>query len=139
MIVKNGIAVAYEVTGPSIDPDRRPTSSRSATGRESQRRWIKKNLGGNAQVWSSTPRRSPRRSRRARWGGSTGLKTGGPGVKLVAKQPIKLLTADEGSTLSATLLQAHPDIDVWLGDDDTIIGVRRPCRPRTRSRPTRST
>ena len=25
--------------------------------------------------------------------------------------------------LSATLMQAHPDIDVWLGDDDTIVGV----------------
>ena len=39
-------------------------------------------------------------------------------------QPIQMLTAEEGSTLAATLIQAHPDAKVWLGDDDTIIGVQ---------------
>ena len=123
MIVKNGIGIAYEVTGPStiqIVADQFAIGYRQGVAAVA---WVKKNLGGKAQavVFDASeiaPSLTPRTLGRI-----AGLKTGGSGIQLVAKQPIKLLTADEGSTLSATLLQAHPNIDVWLGDDDSIIGV----------------
>jgi len=41
----------------------------------------------------------------------------------VANLGISLLTPEEGSQAASTLMQAHPDINVWVGDDDTIVGV----------------
>ena len=52
-----------------------------------------------------------------------GVKTAGGNVQIVANQPIKLLTAQEGFQFAQTILQAHPGANVWLGDDDTSLGV----------------
>jgi ribose transport system substrate-binding protein len=50
------------------------------------------------------------------------LKTGGPGITVI-EQELQKITSDEGFTFASTLLQAHPEINVWLGPDDTMLGV----------------
>jgi ABC-type sugar transport system substrate-binding protein len=120
--IQKGICVAYEVTGPStiqIVTDQYVAGYHQGVAAAD---WVKAHLGGKAQavVFDASlisPSLLPRTQGRI-----AGLKTL-PGIQIVAKQPIKLLTAAEGSTLSATLLEAHPGIDVWVGDDDTCIGV----------------
>ncbi len=42
--------------------------------------------------------------------------------KLV-EQELQKITADEGFEFASTMLQANPDIMVWLGPDDTVLGV----------------
>ena len=88
MIVKNGVCVAYEVTGPStiqIVADQFQIGYRQGVAAVA---WIKKNLGGNAQavVFDASqiaPSLTPRTTGRI-----AGLKKGGPGVKIVANQGI---------------------------------------------------
>jgi ribose transport system substrate-binding protein len=83
--------------------------------------WIKANLGGTATVCSFIldhieiliPRRQ---------GTNDALKTGGDGITLV-EQELQRINADEGFEFASTLLQANPDIKVWLGPDDTVLGV----------------
>jgi len=52
-----------------------------------------------------------------------GLKTAGDGVIIIDQELGAEPTTDQGATLAATLLQAHPEINVWIGPDDTILGV----------------
>jgi ABC-type sugar transport system substrate-binding protein len=52
-----------------------------------------------------------------------GLATAGPGVTVIDQELGAEPTTDQGATLAATLLQAHPEINVWIGPDDTILGV----------------
>jgi ABC-type sugar transport system substrate-binding protein len=122
-ITQKGICVLYFVNGPSTIQIATSQYKVGYNQGVSAAMWVKEHLGGKAQaVVFDNSRISPSLTPRTE-GRLAGLKTGGAGVQLVAKQPIKLLTPGEGSTLSATLLQAHPGINVWLGDDDTIIGV----------------
>jgi ribose transport system substrate-binding protein len=55
-------------------------------------------------------------------GQTDALKTGGPGITII-EQECQKITSDEGFAFTSTLLQAHPDINVWLGPDDTILGT----------------
>jgi ABC-type sugar transport system substrate-binding protein len=83
--------------------------------------YITKNLGGKATVVSFIldhieiliPRKEGTRD---------GLKTGGAGITLI-EQELQKITSDEGFQFASTMLQAHPDILVWLGPDDTVLGV----------------
>jgi ribose transport system substrate-binding protein len=121
--IKAGVCVAYEVAGPSIIQLAADQHAIGYLQGVQAVTWIKKNLGGSAQaVIFNSNEISQALAPRAQ-GRLDGLKTGGSGVRVVANQPIKLLTSQEGNTLAATLIQAHPGANVWLGDDDTIIGV----------------
>src|SRR6266516_3012908 len=71
--------------------------------------WIKANLGGKAQVVVFNAAKISQSLIPRANGRIAGVKTAGPGVKVVDNQ--------------GTVQQRHPDVNVWLGDDDTIIGV----------------
>ena len=86
-------------------------------------KWIKANLGGNANVVVFNAAKIAQTLIPRTTGRIDALKKGGPGIKIVANQGISLLTPEEGSKAASTLMQAHPEINVWLGDDDTIVGV----------------
>jgi ABC-type sugar transport system substrate-binding protein len=83
--------------------------------------YITKQLGGKATVVSFIldhieiliPRKEGTRD---------ALKTGGPGITLI-EQELQKINTDEGFQFASTLLQAHPDVLVWLGPDDTVLGV----------------
>jgi ribose transport system substrate-binding protein len=122
--IEDGIAVIYQVTAPSIIQIAADQHAIGYTQGVEAAKWIEENLGGEAQVIIfNSDQISQSLAPRAQ-GRIDGLATGGPGIEVVANQPIQMLTADEGSTLAGTLIQAHPDANVWLGDDDTIIGVQ---------------
>ena len=84
-------------------------------------KYIQDNLGGKATVVSFIldhieiliPRKL---------GTEDALKTGGSGITLI-EQELQKITSDEGFQFASTMLQAHPDIQVWLGPDDTVLGV----------------
>jgi ribose transport system substrate-binding protein len=122
--IEDGIGVIYQVTAPSIIQIAADQHAIGYTQGVEAAKWITDNLGGEAQVIIfNSDQISQSLAPRAQ-GRLDGLATGGDGIEVVANQPIQMLTAEEGSTLAATLIQAHPDVDVWLGDDDTIIGVQ---------------
>jgi ribose transport system substrate-binding protein len=122
--IEAGIAVIYQVTAPSVIQIAADQHAIGYTQGVEAAKWIEENLGGEAQVIIfNSDQISQSLAPRAQ-GRIDGLATGGSGIEVVANQPIQMLTAEEGSTLAATLIQAHPDAKVWLGDDDTIIGVQ---------------
>ena len=83
--------------------------------------WIKDNLGGKATVMNFIldhieiliPRRQ---------GTLDALKTGGAGITIL-EQELQKINTDEGFEFASTALQAHPEINVWIGPDDTVLGV----------------
>jgi ribose transport system substrate-binding protein len=78
--------------------------------------WINEHLGGKAKVGMLT--NSPAGWARERADGILAeLKKGAPGAEIVASQDA--LTASDGLAKTATMLQAHPDLDVVLAADDT--------------------
>jgi ribose transport system substrate-binding protein len=85
-------------------------------------RWIKENLGGKAVVANFSldfiEALIPRRE-----GTEAALKEGGDGIQII-DVPIKHDLPDEGFNKAATLLQSNPDINVWIGPDDTVLSVQ---------------
>lgn len=84
--------------------------------------FIKEEMGGKAKVvYFNADQLSdvliPRHT-----GALDGLKTAGPGVEIVADE-FNEPGVESGATLFATILQAHPDVDVILGDDDSVVGA----------------
>ena len=87
-------------------------------------KFIKAHMGGKANVLlfnndNVSPLLIPRKL-----GLIAGLKTGGAGVKIVeniGQNP----DVTKGQQLTATALQAHPEIDVVVGDDETVLGAVR--------------
>jgi ABC-type sugar transport system substrate-binding protein len=83
--------------------------------------WIKANLGGTATIVSFIldhieiliPRRQ---------GTNDALAAGGITYDLI-EQELQKINADEGFEFASTMLQANPEINVWLGPDDTVLGV----------------
>lgn len=55
-------------------------------------------------------------------GAIAGLKTGGSGIKLVADQ-FNTPGVDTGNKLMSQILQAHSDVNVVLGDDESVLGA----------------
>src|SRR4051794_12993852 len=84
-------------------------------------KWIKENLGGKATVVNFTldyiPILIPRHQ-----GATDGLATGGPDVKVI-EQAANTTTSDEAFGFASTLMQVHPDINVWNIYDDAALGV----------------
>jgi ribose transport system substrate-binding protein len=84
--------------------------------------WIKANLGGKAKVAVFSGNHVeiliPRHE-----GTLAGLATGGPDIEVVVEQDWDKQTTEEGFALASTIYQAHPDINVWIGPDDTVLGV----------------
>jgi ribose transport system substrate-binding protein len=85
-------------------------------------RWINENLDGKAVVANFSldfiEALIPRRE-----GTEAALKEGGDGITVI-DVPIKHDLPDEGFNKAATLLQSNPDINVWIGPDDTVLSVQ---------------
>jgi ribose transport system substrate-binding protein len=121
--INQGICVFYEVAGPCTCEI---ISNQYQTGYiqgVQAAKWITANLGGKAQVVVFNDDKVAQSLIPRGQGRVAGVKTAGPGVQVVANQSMTQLTAEEGTKLANTLLQAHPGANVWLGDDDTSIGV----------------
>lgn len=121
--IKMGVCVIYQVSGPccqQIATDQ--YKGGYAQGLQAVA-WIKRNLGGKANVVVFNSAKIAQSLIPRTTGRINALKTGGSGIRVVANQGIVKLTAEEGSQLGATIFQAHPEVNVWLGDDDTIVGV----------------
>jgi len=84
--------------------------------------WINANMGGRAQVCNFTldhiEALIPRRL-----GTEAAFKEGGAGIELVESLELVDISQDEGFKFASTLLQKNPDINVWIGPDDTVLGV----------------
>ena len=84
--------------------------------------WINANMGGKAKVCNFTldhiEALLPRRL-----GTEAALKEGGAGIELVESLELVDINQDEGFRFASTLLQKNPDIDVWIGPDETVLGV----------------
>lgn len=84
--------------------------------------WIKANMGGKAKVCNfildHIEALIPRRL-----GTEAALKEGGAGIELVESLELIDINQDEGFKFASTLLQKNPDINVWIGPDDTVLGV----------------
>jgi ABC-type sugar transport system substrate-binding protein len=122
-LIEKGICVIYSVAGPSTTQVIADQYQCGYVQGVNAAKWITANMGGKAQVVvfnasQISPAFIPRTQGRI-----DGVKTAGPGIQIVANEPIKLLTPEEGQQIAGSVLQAHPQVDAWLGDDDTIIGV----------------
>jgi ribose transport system substrate-binding protein len=84
--------------------------------------WVKANMGGKAKVCNfildHIEALIPRRL-----GTEAALKEGGSGIELLESIELVDINQDEGFRFASTLLQKNPDIDVWIGPDDTVLGV----------------
>jgi len=83
--------------------------------------WITANLGGNASVLYFNLDTVAQQLVIRHQGALDGLKTGGPGIKVVVDQGAT--TQDDGFKITNTALQAHPDITVVLGGDTPCLGA----------------
>jgi ABC-type sugar transport system substrate-binding protein len=122
-LIDKGIYVIYSVAGPCNTQVIADQYQCGYVQGVAAAKWIKANMGGAAQVCvfnaaQISPNFIPRTQGRI-----DGVKTAGPNVQIVANEPIKLLTPEEGQQLAGAVFQAHPQVNCWLGDDDTMIGV----------------
>jgi ribose transport system substrate-binding protein len=85
-------------------------------------KWIEENMGGEAKVVNfildHIEALIPRHQ-----GTLDGLATGGPGIEVIVEQELQRISQEEGFEFASTILQAQPDANVWLGPDDTVLGV----------------
>jgi len=122
-MIDKGICVVFSVAGPSTLQVIADQYKAGRTQGDQAGKWIKENLGGDAQVVVFNDDKIAEVLIPRGKGRVDGAKTGGSGVEIVANQSIKQLTAEEGNQMARTILQAHPGANVWLADDDTAIGV----------------
>jgi ribose transport system substrate-binding protein len=84
--------------------------------------WINANLGGKAKVCNFVldhiEALIPRRL-----GTEAALKERGVEIELVESIELVDINQDEGFRLASTLLQKNPGINVWIGPDETVLGV----------------
>ncbi len=81
-------------------------------------------LGGNAEVaYFNLDDLSPQLVLRHD-GVLAGLKTGGPGIKVVSDLTTGIST-DEGFNVMSTVLQAHPNVKIVMGGDTLVVGALR--------------
>ena len=119
--IDDGVCVIFFVTPPSTVQTVADQYTLGYDQAVSTVKWIDENLGGTATVVNFTldfiEALIPRRH-----GSEEGLATGGDGITVIS-QELSDITQDEGFTFASTLLQAHPEINVWIGPDDTMLGV----------------
>jgi ABC-type sugar transport system substrate-binding protein len=122
-MIDKGICVVVSVAGPSTLQVIADQYKAGRTQGDQAAKWIKANLGGKAKVVVFNDDKIAEVLIPRGKGRVDGAKSAGPGVEIVANQSIKQLTAEEGNQMARTILQAHPDANVWMADDDTAIGV----------------
>jgi ABC-type sugar transport system substrate-binding protein len=122
-MIDKGICVVFSVAGPSTLQVIADQYKAGRTQGDQAAKWIKANLGGKAKVVVFNDDKIAEVLIPRGKGRVDGAKSAGPGVEIVANQSIKQLTAEEGNQMARTILQAHPDANVWMADDDTAIGV----------------
>lgn len=117
-----GIAVFSFLSGPAIDVASADQCQIGKTQGEDAVRFIQKNMGGNAQVvYINANKLSPVLIPRDTCAVKA-LKAGGPGIQLVADE-FNTPGVATGNKLMTSLLQAHPDVNVVLGDDESVLGA----------------
>ena len=84
--------------------------------------WINENLDGKAVVANMSIDAIAEALIPRRLGTEAALAEGGPGIELI-DVPVLHATPDEGFTKASTLMQARPDINVWIGPDADILQV----------------
>jgi len=121
--IKQGVCVIYEVASPCTQQIAADQYQCGYVQGTAALKWIKENLGGNANVVVFNAAKIAQTLIPRTTGRIDAVKKGGSGIKIVDNLGISLLTPDEGSKAASTIMQAHPEVNVWLGDDDTIVGV----------------
>ena len=121
--INKGVCVIYEVASPCTQQIAADQYKSGYTQGTAALNWIKANLGSQAKVVVFNSAKIAQTLIPRTTGRIDALKKGGSGINIVANIGISLLTPEEGSNAASTLMQAHPDINVWVGDDDTIVGV----------------
>ena len=121
--IKQGVCVIYEVASPCTQQIAADQYQCGYVQGTAALKWIKANLGGNANVVVFNAAKIAQTLIPRTTGRIDAVKKGGAGIKIVDNLGISLLTPEEGSKAASTIMQAHPEVNVWLGDDDTIVGV----------------
>ena len=119
--IDKGIAVMALVTPPSTNQaiaDQYKVGYKQGT---EAAKYITAKLGGKAKVayfnWDKVSVLKARHQ-----GVLDGVKTAGAGVEIVSDIETTAITNDAGFQATSTLLQAHPDVNVFLGGDTIILG-----------------
>jgi ribose transport system substrate-binding protein len=121
--INAGIGVIFSVAGPTYTQIIADQYQAGLIQGQQAAKWITANLGGKAQVVVFNDDQIAQALIPRGKGRVDGVTSAGSGVEVVANQSIQKLTAEEGQALANTILQKYPDANVWIGDDDTSIGV----------------
>lgn len=120
--IEEGVMVGGTAAGPTTI---RLSADQYAIGHvqgEAAAKWIDENLNGKSQVYIANEDDVPVLKPRTE-GLLDALKEGGPGIEVVVNQTVHNETTEYGFQTANTVLQAHPDVNVWLGSDSQMIGV----------------
>ena len=85
-------------------------------------KYIDQNMGGKAEVVYINANKLDSTLIARQVGAVNGLRTGGPGIKIVA-DVFNVPGVVTGNQLMTTLLQAHPTVNVVVGDDESVLGA----------------
>jgi ribose transport system substrate-binding protein len=121
--IKQGTAV---ICGPFADSTCQMTTDQYKLGHDagvSAVRWIKEHLGGNAEVSLFNGDQQPAQRPKSQGVRDALKEGGGEGIKLVSDVTVKLGTPDEAYQVTNTILQRHPNVNVWLGVDGSLGGT----------------
>jgi len=120
--LKSGALVVWLLEGPAITVNTVNQYEAGYIQGKDAAEFIKKQMGGKAKVvYYNANQTSPALIPREQ-GAIAGLKTGGPGIDVVANI-FNTPSVQTGNQKMVTLMQAHPDIDVVLGDDESVLGA----------------
>jgi len=89
--------------------------------------YITSHLGGKATVFNMNQDQTAAQLALRNQGVLAGLKTGGPGVKVIDTyvDPAQAGSIQGAFTLMTTAMERHPQINVVLGDDTPVVGAYR--------------
>lgn len=120
--LNKGIGVFSFLSGPSLNVGAASQYDVGYTQGKAAADYITANMGGKANVvYFNADQLSPILIPRHK-GALAGLATAGSGVKVVADQ-YNVPGVDSGNTKMTSILQAHPDVNVVFGDDDSVVGA----------------
>lgn len=120
--LNKGIGVFSFLSGPALSVASADQYNIGYTQGKDAADFIKANMNGQANVvYINANELSPVLIPRDK-GAIAGLQSGGAGVKVVADQ-FNTPGVDTGNKLMSQILQAHPDVNVVLGDDESVLGA----------------